>query len=210
MISVVLNSAALGEKAKSVLSSGGVEHGKRAKLLRYQILPRLLDDPLVGEVIVAGEWEHTKGTRYVFSPSVKFDCTDALQQRHDGFLASKGDIIVFLHDDHSPHPDFFDTLEANYASNKAWDVLVPRRYCSPAPNCSVALNNGKAEGYVMGHCSVMRRSAVEAVPWNSVKKIFVWDVDHTDKLKKAGQTIMFSDDLYVQDLETELGAEPWR
>lgn len=205
-----MNSAALGERSKTVISSGGIEHGKRSDLLRFQILPRLLDDPLVTEVIVAGEWEYSKGVRYVYSPSVAFDCTDALQSRHVGFLASKGDPIVFLHDDHMPHPDFFDVLQTHYIPDPTWDVLVPRRYCSPAQHCSMALNNGKAEGYVMGHCSVMRRSAVEAVPWNTVAKVFVWDCDHSDKLKKAGQTIVWADDLYVQDLETELGAEPWR
>lgn len=207
-VSVVVNSACLGEKAKAVKSSGGIVHGERAALLKNILLPRLVGDPLVDEVIVVGEFEDGDGYTYVPAPSVAFDCTDALHQRQAGFEASSGDIVMFLHDDHMPQADFFTVLRQFYGM-KGWDVIVPSRYCLKEFR-TVFLNNGAIDGYVMGHASVMTRSAVEAVPWSSVAKVFAWDVDHSNKLRAAGMAIEFSGVLMVEDMEARIGGQPWR
>jgi hypothetical protein len=110
MISVIVNTCCLGSNARSVLSSGGIAYTERRQLLRDVLLPRLVGDPLVDEVIVVGEYEPGFGYEYVHSPSVAFNCTDALQQRQDGFDASNGEVVVFLHDDHLPCDGFFDAL----------------------------------------------------------------------------------------------------
>lgn len=205
-ISVVVNTACLGAKAQSVISSGGIKHGERLALLRDVLLPRLINDPLVDEVIVAGEYEAGEGYTYVPAPSVAFDCTDALHQRQAGFEASTGDVIVFLHDDHLPTEGFFEDL-TGVASRTRWDVIQPARVCRRDDGL-VELNNGFAEGYVMGHAVVMRRSAVIAAPWDSVAKVFTWDVSHTELLRASGQRIVVG--LCVEDLEARLGATPWR
>lgn len=210
-VSVVINTCCLGEKARSVIAlKSGIRYGERLSLLRDVLLPRLINDPLVDEVIVVGEYEPGDGYTYVECPSVAFDCTDALAQRQAGFEASHGDIVVFLHDDHLPLGDFFSSFPLSHIG---WDVLVPERLAlSNPPNGMCVLNNGREGGYVMGHACVMRRVAVKAVPWSSVAKVHTWDVDHSRKLLAAGQRIVFEEDvngLAVEDMEARIGARPW-
>ncbi len=208
MISVVINTAALGEVAATVLSSGSIEHGKRVNLLRDRLLPRLLNDPEVGEVIVVGEWESGAGYRYVPCGSVNYDCTDALEQRQRGFEASTGRLIVFLHDDHLPAENFFRMLR-DYDVSPVWDVLVPTRLALDSEGGTHILENGFHEGYVMGHCSVLRRAICERVPWRRVPKVYTWDICHSILLRDANAKVRWADDLVVYDLESELGATPW-
>lgn len=208
MISVVINTAALGEKAQTVLSSGGVPHGARAGLLRDTIIPIVAHDPYVYELAVVGEFCSGYGYTYVHSPSVNFDCTDALVSRAKGVRATHGRVIVFLHDDHLPLPGFFQTIHEKYRDDRSWDVLVPQRVCRKG-DAVIPLNNG-ATDYVMGHASVMHRAAASLVPWDTIPKVFAWDVAHTDRLREMQAVIRWVDDLTVQDMETELGAEPWR
>lgn len=213
-ISVIVNTAARGEKSGTVVSSGGksgVTHAQRIDLLESRILPRLLHDEDVDEVIVVGEWREPKEGerfRYVPCPSVQFDCTDALDQRQAGFEASSGRILVFLHDDHLPDEWFFRLLAGIYDRMNDWQVLVPRRMALHNEQWHT-LNNGEAEGYVMGHASVMRRSVVEACPWRRVPKVFTWDVCSTLLLREAKASIRWVKDLVVCDLEAEIGARPW-
>ncbi len=207
-VSVIVNTAALGEVSAAVLSSGGVQHGLRTTLLRERLLPRLLRDPDVGEVIVVGEWESGEGYRYVPCNSVNYDCTDALEQRQRGFEASTGRLVVFLHDDHIPADDFFQVLR-EYDVSPAWDVLVPIRRALDSEGSVHNLENGRQEGYVMGHCSVLRRAVCERAPWRRVPKVYTWDICATLLWRDANAKILWADDLVVYDLEASLGAKPW-
>ena len=207
-VSVIINTAAMGLKARSVLSSSGIPHGQRALLLRGQVLPRLLRDPAVDEVLVVGEYEPAEGYQYIESPSVAFDATDALQQRASGAAASRGDVMVFQHDDHTIDESFFEILRTTYARDSRWDVLVPARWTmdSAGPR---QLNNGSAEGYVGGHVCVMRRSIVDKAPWSAVGKVPTWDLAHTSMLRACGARIRWVEDLKVWDLEGRAPGYGW-
>lgn len=206
MISVIINSAALGERSRSVLSSVGKPYGERAALLKEKILPKVVGVPGV-EVIVVGEYEAGEGYTYVPSPSVAFDATDALKQRTDGLAASHGDIVVFQHDDHVLDAAFFQYLQGRYGADDAWDVLVPARWAYDGE--TVRLNNGSGDGYVMGHACVIRRAMAEKTPWSLVDKVFTWDVSHTLALRANGARIRFVDDLIVWDLEGRAPGYGW-
>jgi hypothetical protein len=206
-ISVIINSAALGDRSKAVLSSSGIPHGRRAYLLHSVILPLLRTTPEVSEIVVVGEYAAGDGYLYVPCPSVAFDCTDALAQRQAGFEASKGDVLVFQHDDHIMDLASLETLDRQYTRDDSWDVLVPRRKAR-SDNEVLELNSGDGR-YVMGHACVMRRSAVERAPWGQVDKVFTWDVRHTQNLTEAGARIRWVSDLVVWDLEERAPGRGW-
>lgn len=225
MYSVCINTCCL--QARPVTSSGGIPHAARAEMLQRTI-PRLLKEPLITDVIVVGEYESGDGYTYIHSPSVNFDCTDALEQRHQGALAAQSDTVLFLHDDHMPTRDFFQNLmlrTQQFRLSTPWDVFVPYRVSeTPAgafgdgddrSPCFRELNNGMDGHYVMGHASVIRRKMLNLVPWNTVPKVFTWDVEHTKLLRAAKATIQWADreigkEVFVYDLESELGATPWK
>lgn len=208
MIGVVVNTCALGPRSGEIQSSGHVAHKARIAVLERDLLPRLCTDPLVNEVVVSGEWREpttSEPWRYVSSPSIHFDCVDALQQRENGAKATTADILVFLHDDHVPAPDFFDVLTR---LPNTWDVLVPERR-TIREGKEIVLSNGRME-YVMGHCCVLRRAIWEQAPWSSVPPVFTWDVCHSFLLRERGARIRWSNELIVYDAETALGAQPWK
>lgn len=211
-VSVIINTAALGAKSGEVLSSGKVPHKARAKILQRVLLPRVCENPLVDEVIVAGEW-HEPGLgdrwRYVPVASQNFDCTDALAARQAGAEATSSTLLVFLHDDHVPAEDFFVNLVSHYGTDGHWDVLVPERHTF-RDELDILLNNGKEDGYVMGHACVMRREMWKDCPWTDVPQVFTWDQGHTILLKHKMAAIRWVRDLAVYDAEVALGAEPWK
>ena len=210
-VSVIVNTAALGPKSGDILSSGKVPHRARERILRQVLLPRVCNNPLVDEVIVAGEW-HDPGIgdrwRYVPCDSVNYDCTDALMQRQVGAEASSSNLLVFLHDDHVPGEDFFVNLVNHYGSAGNWDVLVPERRTF-RDHLDIMLNNGREEGYVMGHACVMRREMWKDAPWTDAPAVYTWDVGYTIVLRAKLATIKWVHDLAVYDAEAALGARPW-
>jgi hypothetical protein len=206
MISVVVNTCALGARSQRLLSSTGIEYGKRAALLKECILPNLTART-IDQIVVSGEYEAGDGYEYVHSASEAFDATDALKQRSDGFAASTGDLILFQHDDHLAATGFFHAL-GRYAADDSWDVLVPARQVSDR-GAVLTLNNGKPDGYVMGHACVMRRTMVEKVPWADVEKVFSWDVSHTKLLLSRGARIRWVGDLVMWDLEERAPGYGW-
>ena len=209
-VSVIINSAALGARSGDILSSGNVPHRARAKILREVLLPRLCENTLVDEVIVAGEW-HEPGIgdrwRYVPCASQNYDCTDALAQRQAGAEAAHGNLLVFLHDDHVPATDFFEVLTGKYGSDGHWDVLVPERRTFKGTD-EIVLNNGRHQ-YVMGHACVLRREMWKDVPWTDVPAVFTWDISHSIALRDKAAAIRWVTDLIVYDAEAALGSRPW-
>ena len=194
MISLVINTCALGAGAKTI-SSGGQRHSQREFVLRNFILPRAME--LFAEVIVVGEWEDGRGYTYIPCESKNFDCTDALEQRQLGFEASTGQAVAFQHDDH--------ILEKG-----VWcqgDVTVPERMTRLRTVEPELLNNGFGH-YISGHCALYKRHVLEKCPWGAVPKVFVWDAEHTKQIEAAGFSITWSTLHKVFDVE--MGATPWQ
>jgi len=229
MISLVLNTCALGERAKNVLSSGKQPHEQRAFALRNFLLPAAIADPAFDEIIVVGEWEPGDGYTYIEVPSEHFSCVDALQQRQVGFEKSRGSIVIFQHDDHMLASDFGSRTKhsswANHgiAATKFNGIMVPARYTRLRNVNGERLFNGEHrlipgdassevnalfDGYISGHCAIYRREVLEACPWGDVPKQHTWDIAHTAQIRAAGFKIEWSDALRVYDVES--GSTPWR
>lgn len=202
MISVVINTCALGAHAGGVLGSDGrtVPHSQRAYVLRNLLLPLYLVDPHIDEVVVAGEWEPGPGYRYVNIPSRYKSSADALAQRQAGFDASQGDVVVFQHDDHILLPGWWAGLDSRA------DVLVPERWTRLRSPFGEQLNNG-APDYISGHCAIYKRKVLERCPWRAVPAVREWDIKHTEQIVAAGFAVRFTDTLRAWDIEH--GATPW-
>ena len=228
MISLCINTCALGEKSRSVLSSGKQPHEQRAFSLRNFVLPAAIADPTFDEIIVVGEWEPGDGYTYIEVPSEHFSCVDALQQRQVGFERSRGGIIFFQHDDHMlERMPFWDETENAIILwiREPHDVVVPSRYTRLRNVNGEKLYNGwpwdveakdlfgddvrsEYSGYISGHLAIYRRDVLEACPWGDVPKQHTWDVAHTAQIRAAGFTIEWSEALRCYDIEA--GSTPWR
>ena len=228
-ISLVINSCAGGPKAAETLSSGKQPHAQRAFVLRNFILPAALADPTFSEIIVVGEWEPGNGYIYIEVPSVHFSCVDALAQRQAGFERSKGDWVVFQHDDHMLDPLPLLSIGGNTYTWKEnsiifdEDVLIPSRYTRlrdvngerlysgapvTAPGDASSAINPFSKGYISGHCAIYRREVLEKCPWGNVAEQFTWDVRHTGQIRAAGFSIEWSNALRCYDVEA--GSHPWK
>ena len=228
MISLVINTCAGGAKAAETLSSGGQPHAQRAFALRNFILPAAIADPTFNEVIVVGEWEPGNGYTYIEVPSKHFSCVDALQQRQVGFEKSRGDVVIFQHDDHIlevwPLDHGYNAVEVFEEEEPS--VLVPARYTRLRNVNGERLYNGEPDlvfddkgvyaveflqrqvrGYISGHCAIYRREVLEKCPWGDVSEKFTWDVQHTAQIRAAGFKITWSSALKVWDVEA--GSRPW-
>lgn len=205
-ISLVVNTCAAGPGASTTLSSGKVPYSWRAYALQNFILPRYLDDPNIDEIIVVGEWKPAPRNEYQYIevPSEAFNCTDALAQRHAGCEAASGDWIICSHDDHILASDWYHFFSLGNGGN----VISPARRTRLRAITDEPLNNGRANGYVNGHCAIYQRAALQAAPWSAVPKVFTWDKAHTQQLLDAGETIDFDDSIVCYDVE--YGASPWR
>lgn len=203
-ISVVINTCALGPRAKEITGSRSTTpHAIRAYALRNFVIPRYVDDPWVSEVIVVGEWEEGEGYTYIHSPSRFFSCVDALDQRQAGFEASSGDLIAFTHDDHVLATDTFIRLPTSFEH----DLVLPRRFKRTAEG-EIQLPNGASEGYVSGHASLIKREMCERAPWGEVEKIHTWDLSHTKLLAREKAKVVEGAKVYDIELGTT-GLEVW-
>lgn len=176
-ISCVINTCALGPDGARRSSKGhGPSYAKRAEILRRVILPRLVGDPDVSEVIVVGEWEPGEGYTYVHAPGPDHNVWDQCFQKAQA--APRGDLVVYLCDDHLPDENFFSRLLLTWAPNKLWDILSPMRLVNGR-----SVNVGWNDGYVHAHCVVMRRNALNVCPWgdmfNHVRGTWALDVPMT-------------------------------
>ncbi len=199
MISVCINTAALAPHAKHVMSSGGVPYSWRAYALKNFILPRYVGAEYIDEVIVTGIWEEGEGYTYVHVPAQHFNWADCIEQRHAGFEASSGDVLVFQHDDHM--------LDLWLGAVQGWDVISPARYTRARTFSGERLNAGEADGYIDGHCSIYKREVIERCPWSNVPRAFTMDIAHTKQVKAAGFNIVWTDNVRCWDVE--YGSTPW-
>lgn len=201
MISVVINTCAGGWV--DTRSTSGQSHLMRAYALQNIIIPRYLDDPFVGEVIIVGEWKESPNGRYqyIHQPSVYRSAVDALHQRHAGALAAQGDTLIFQHDDHML------AFGEDIALTEDQDVLCPRRVTFLRNPDGERLNNGEEGNYVTGHFAIYRREVIQACPWDAVPKVFTWDIQHTQQITAYGYSVDWNGPI-VYDIEH--GAQPWR
>jgi len=200
MLSVIINTCALGPSSEEVRGSGGKSslHAWRRYALRNFILPLYTSRPI--NVIVVGEWEPGPYYRYLHVPSQYFSCVDALHQRQVAFEAARleSELFLFQHDDHAIFDLFF---------NRHADVFSPRRWTHLRSAEAERLNSGEDDGYICGHAAIYRREVLERCPWGNVPPVFTWDVEHTKQIQAAGFKIAW-DAFDVYDVE--FGAEPWK
>lgn len=188
-LSLIINTCA-GDPLAGEPKYGKRSYRQRGELLRDEILPaaRLQD---WDEILVVGQFEPGEGYKYVMQDPIFRDRRDALWQRELGARSSTGDIMCFNHDDHAWQGDI------NLLRVPAkWDILVPRRI----DKAGGALNNGRLQGYMGGHCLAMRRSLWARVPWTTVDTEW-WDITLTRIWREEGGHIEWTDDLTHVDLD---------
>lgn len=228
MISLIINTCALQESMYNT-TPAGVPYNTRAYALRNWILPQYLSDPYIDEVIVVGSWEEGEGYQYIPSPSKYFSCVDALEQRQLGFEASKGDVVIFQHDDHvlsnpytGPYYNRSNSLQdlVEYAGEENdyifADVWSPARYTRLRFVNGERLNNGEPgynehvppSGHLSGHCAIFRREVIEQCPWTDAQKVFTWDHSMTQAVVVAGFKIVWTDAIKCWDVS--FNEEPWK
>lgn len=197
-LSVVINTCALGPRASNVTGSTTLTpHARRLHSLSEFIIPTLVHDQDIDELVITGEYEEGEGYTYVPSPSKFFSCVDALAQRQAGFEATSGDVVGFFHDDHWLAPGGAWYALHFWRYFKA-DVVVPERL-QRRPH--KALNNGMSSGYVGGHAAFYSREILEKAPWGAVPKEHVWDTLHTKMLLEADARIREVPQIKVYDVE---------
>lgn len=199
MLSVIINTAAGAPHAKHVISSGKVPYSWRAYALQNFIIPWYVDNPAIYEIIVAGVWHPGDGYEYVHVEPEHYNWADCIAQRHAGFNAANGDVLVFQHDDH--------ILRDMPSRMAGFDVISPSRWTWLRGDPE-KLNDGSADGYIDGHCAIYKREVIERCPWSQVPKVFTLDVEHTKQIREAGFTILFTE--HIKCWDVEYGAEPWK
>jgi hypothetical protein len=216
-ISLILNTCCLEQPAKPPLSSGQVTYDLRRYALMNWILPQYIADPYIDEIIVTGAFMPGEGYTYIESPSEFFSWRDCIQQRQLGFEASKGDVLIFQHDDHVlqnayREPEYeddcdcelSDLLEGAYWGAHVWS---PARYTRLRSVNGERLNNGEKDDYISGHCAIYRREVIETCQWKDVPPSREMDIEHTKQMRAAGFKLVHTDAIKIWDVEA--GAKPW-
>jgi hypothetical protein len=176
-------------------------YAKRAELLATRILPSVLEDDGWDEVIVAGIIpislvEQFPNISFLHLPPVRNDRWDALAHREMAARHACGDLLVFCHDDHLPISG-----KGLKDHDPYYDILVPRRAHGMT---GVTMNNGRAEGYMGGHCYVQRRWSWARLPLTSAPDEY-WDTVLTEAWKQMGASIVWTNKLVHYDLEATAG-----
>jgi len=196
-VSLIINTACgdpiIGERRNLYRSA---TYQQRIDLLATQVLPRVQG---FDEVIIAGVFpklltEQFPDFRFVHVPAQRHDRWDALAQRETGARWATGDILVFCHDDHAPGETLADYLRSMPPTT---DILVPKRVHLKN---GASMNNGRADGYMGGHCYAMRRWIWASIPLTTAPDEF-WDIYLTPLWRTAGASIVWTDDACHYDCE---------
>lgn len=189
-----------------IASAVVIAGGKRTALIDDVILPSLAQ---FLDVLVVGAHHEGTGYRYLHVPDLTKTTNDALVKRDVGTLAAKGNVIVYLSDDHCVGPNFLKELQA--VANEgvvAWDVLVPSRWTEHPEQGRIRIPNGESEHYCAGHAGVFRKRVVEAKPWTAMQHHPNWDLITSHEHLRAGWKYVTYPRLEIEDLEPENA--PWR
>lgn len=172
-------------------------YGERVELLR-EILSAQRHRPWA-EVIVAGTFsgnlpEEFPEVHWIALSPQRHNRWDGLYQRDMGARFATGDTITFCHDDHLPSDDYAARLDDEM---EGVDILVPDRIHNET---GAKLNNGKADGYMGGHCYTMRRWIWAILPLTTAPDEW-WDIWLTPRWLELGAKMRYTSDLWHFDLE---------
>ena len=183
-----------------------ISTARRWSLVADLILPAVLAQSF-DEVVVGGDGESGDGYRHRQVPDVTGTTIDALMKRDTAAAATDSDVLVYLCDDHRPHPLFLMTLQSKYLHDETWDALAPQRFCMrDGQRCY--LNMGQGEKYIGGHGVVVRRNLIREIPWMTAPHSKWWDKMQSYRWASHGAAIRYADnDLLIEDVEK--GATPW-
>jgi hypothetical protein len=196
-VSLIINTACadsiVGDRQNPFRSA---RYRDRARLLEHEVLPRCggFDEIVVSGVFPMSLADRFPSVRWVAVPQQRRDRWDALNQREVGARFVSADILVFCHDDHAPGAGLADYLRMLPPDV---DILVPRRVHLIT---GAVLNNGKADGYMGGHCYAMRRWIWATVPLTAAPDEF-WDTYLTPIWRTAGAKIVWSEEALHYDCE---------
>jgi hypothetical protein len=173
-------------------------YGERASLLADHILPAVHTCGF-NEVLIAGVFPQRLAAAFpefswVVVPPQRRNRWDGLLQREMGARFATGDTLTFCHDDHSPAESYAYALDS---VNEPWDILVPRRIHATTRE---ELNNGRADGYMGGHCYTMQRWLWAALPLTTAPDEW-WDIWLTPRWLQLGAKMVYSDTITHYDLE---------
>lgn len=201
-LTVCLNTCALGARAAETQSvTKAAPYAARRYALGNFVLPALIHDPFIAEIIVVGEWCDGDGYTYVPCASRYFSSDDAVAQRQAAFERSRGALILFMHDDHILHPLAARQIVSGAMDNV--DVMVLPRFVRSMHGDVRKPNGGDATPpYVSGHAACYRREILERVPWSAVPAIREWDQAQTMLMRGVGARLAWpSEEPKVYDIE---------
>lgn len=206
--SVVVNTCSMQDRADTHAGPSGKPYSIRRSFIHDIIVPRLVDDPYVAEVVVVGSFE--PGDRYTYVPVTEtfHNCRDVLAQREAGWQkARRGnpDAVLFLMDDHVPAPGFFHGCHESFV-DLPWSVLTPNRRSASS---GATLNSGwngvgvldPLGRYAHTHGIVLTPEALTKCPWIGLTPLYRFDVLHTMWFADRGLKIHTASNVFVEDLE---------
>ena len=204
-LSVCVNTCALGPRAVDTISTTrAAPYAARRYALGNFVLPALIHDPFIMEVIVVGEWTPGDGYTYVPCASRYFSSDDAVAQRQAAFEASRGEFVLFMHDDHILHPKAAREIVSGAMCDV--DVMVLPRFARGMHGDVAKPNGGDATPpYLSGHAACYRREILERVPWKSVPAIREWDQAQTMLMRGIGARLAWPKDA-PRCYDVEIGA----
>jgi hypothetical protein len=182
---------------------------RRRDLLDEHVLPSVVSQGF-DEVVVVGQYHAGPGYRYLHVPPVVGTTLDALIKRDTGAVATTADLLVYLCDDHRLHSNFLADLHTacSDAMWGTWDCLSPSRVTFRDGE-EIPLNMGKADGYIGGHGLVIKRTALNVLPWMAGRHSRIWDKDISEQQAHLGLRLAYAPQGWLAIVDIEPGAVPW-
>lgn len=203
-LAVVINTCALRQNTEK-------RYSQRAGFIYSTILPRLVGDPDVGAIAIAGEFEPDAygDHRFTYVPVTNTfgNCRDVLAQRQAGWekvRRTNPDAVLFLMDDHVPAEHFFGSVSASLREHQ-WEVFSPNRR---SVETGARLNTGWSDAgtpdpmgpYLHTHGIVLTPRALTACPWIGLTPLYKFDLLHTMWFNDKGLKIYVEPNVFVEDL----------
>ncbi len=211
MISVIIDTCALyASKQKDWPCSitSGKPYSLRIPILRDQIVPRYLDDPLISEVIIVAsdpDWDFPTNDKLKLvvkpEPDGKAHGPWTIDKRHAGFLASTKKLLVFHHDDHVLGPGITQLIIEKYLPDPAWGALAASRWVKDKDGSEGRAIDGWYDGYMTTNGFVIHRHVVEKTTWDACPRKKFWDILYSKLLIDAGVTLLRAEDIRFYDVE---------
>ena len=94
------------------------------------------------------------------------------------------------------------------------DVISPARWTRLRHSLGEQLNGGEpggrwsGAGHFNGHGCLFKREVLERCPWDTLPRVFAYDMAQTERIREAGFHILWASDVRIWDVEH--GAQPWQ